>query len=1163
MNEKSLTPEDHRLIDQRCDEFEAAWQSGNPRTIEEMLQAAPEHLREPLFHALLPVEIELCKAQGEEPSLSDYQAKFPYFNESETAIFSSWKAAEVNAFEKEEKAARNVPEKIRYLGDYELLQEIARGGMGIVYKAKQVSLNRIVAIKLILLAEYTTKENLARFRREAQAAANLKHPNIVAVHEIGLHDGNNYISMDYIEGESLADRLSNGPLLADDAVNILIPVANAIQYAHSREMPVIHRDLKPHNVLIDGHGIPYVTDFGLARIENQEESLTRDNQILGTPSYMPPEQAWGKVKNIDARADVYGLGAILYNCLTGQRPHSGASAADTIRLVMVESPKPVRTINSKVPKDLETICHKCLEKEPRHRYQTAQELADDLRRFQRGEPIYARPVGVLGRTWKWCKRHRAVASLLAAIVILLVAGTVVSTSLAIIAKQNERRANLQAELARKNEEIAKKRTEEVCDEIALKMLGRASQNLSNHERQNAIALATAAYRQAGTQLVRNSARNFMTEVDRQHSKLVLRSNIVGMCVVQNQPIVISGERAKAPANLPLLRSIIKHLDNGKEIPAKVSQSNKECILFDAITGNEFARIYQELVGTVAVSPDGRQIFIENRLFDLASGKELRKFEGHEQSLVAAVFSPKGDQILTSGEDNTVRLWDVITTKELHRFKGSEYAITFSSDGKQIAIGNRLIDSVTGKQLMQLRTEKSTIVSLAYSPDGKKIVTGSTEGITKIWDVLSGAELRTLNLSFSLMPLKAPISFSPDGNIVAIGADQTIHICDASTGEEEGRILWDQDVSFLSFSEDGGQVVFGNEYEIRRYALASAQDLPSLVGHDANVTAIAFSPDGTKIASSSYDQTIRLWDSSTYQELSQFDKQKHKILCIAFSPEGTQILSGGWQDVAQLWDVATGEKLKQFKGHKGWILSVAFSTDGRHVATGSTDHTVRLWDTLSGKERVCFRGHESIVYSISFSSDGKHVVSGSGDNTARLWNVQTGKEVFCFRANGGTVNSVAISPNGEYVVTASYDGIVRLWSTSTGKEIRRFEGHQGPVYAATFSPDGSQIVTGSKDDTVIVWDVATAYRLCRLQDNIWRINSVVFSPDGMRVAYGGLSKTIKFWEVGSRIPRKFNLVSSWGIVQSGKRVDELGYVVPVTTEEWADARDELLEAGVSW
>jgi serine/threonine-protein kinase len=302
-------------------------------------------------------------------------------------------------------------------GSYELLEEIGRGGMGVVYKARQRTLNRIVALKLILTGARATAAEIKRFRTEATAAATLQHPNVVAIHEVGEHEGQNYFSMDYIEGKSLAEVIRRTPLPGEQAARYVKTVAQAIHYAHGRG--ILHRDLKPHNVLIDGTGEPRITDFGLARHIESDSDLTVSGAVLGTPSYMPPEQAGGKRKEIGPASDVYSLGAILYDALTGRPPFRADTPADTLYQVVNEEPAPPRLLNPKVPRDLDTICLKCLAKAPAQRYASADDLADDLGRFLRQEPIQARPVGPLSRLWRWCRRDPIVAGFSGATGLLL------------------------------------------------------------------------------------------------------------------------------------------------------------------------------------------------------------------------------------------------------------------------------------------------------------------------------------------------------------------------------------------------------------------------------------------------------------------------------------------------------------------------------------------------------------------------------------------------------------------------------------------------------------------------------------------------------------------------------------------------------------------------
>jgi serine/threonine protein kinase len=296
-----------------------------------------------------------------------------------------------------------IPESDRSFGDYELLGRVARGGMGVIYKARQICLNRIVAVKMMLPGQLVSEAEARRFQNEAEVIANLRHPNIVAVHEVGAHDGQRYFSMDYVEGQSLAAVVRDHPLPARTAARYVKVIAEAIHYAH--QQGILHRDLKPSNVLLDKAGNPRITDFGLAKRLVSDSRLTATGTVLGTPSYMPPEQADGKTRRIGPSSDVYSIGAILYELLTGRPPFQAATPLDTILLVLNTEPIAPRKLNPKLSRDLETICLKCLEKDPRWRYQSAQDLADDLDRYLKREPIKARPIHLLNRGWRWCRRN--------------------------------------------------------------------------------------------------------------------------------------------------------------------------------------------------------------------------------------------------------------------------------------------------------------------------------------------------------------------------------------------------------------------------------------------------------------------------------------------------------------------------------------------------------------------------------------------------------------------------------------------------------------------------------------------------------------------------------------------------------------------------------------
>jgi serine/threonine-protein kinase len=373
-------------------------------------------------------------------------------------------------------AATRAP-KTRRFGDYELLEEIARGGMGVVYQARQVSLNRIVAVKTILAGQLASAADVERFRAEAQAAASLQHPNIVAIHEVGEHDGQQYFSMDYIQGRNLAEVVREGPLPARQAARYLKAIAEAIHFAHQRG--ILHRDLKPSNVLLDQFDQPRVTDFGLAKQMKADSDLTRSGQVLGSPNFMPPEQAASKHGQVGPPSDVYSLGAILYYLLAGRPPFAAETLADALQQVCQSEPAPLRLWNPSVPRDLETMCLKCLEKEPRRRYATAQELADELGRFLSDEPILARPVSQPEKLWRWCRRKPALAALAATVVALL--ASIVALSLVVA-----RRATAGRDAEKRERQIAERAR---TNEMQLRLAAETAEKSARTEAVNSVAVA--------------------------------------------------------------------------------------------------------------------------------------------------------------------------------------------------------------------------------------------------------------------------------------------------------------------------------------------------------------------------------------------------------------------------------------------------------------------------------------------------------------------------------------------------------------------------------------------------------------------------------------------------------------------------------------------------
>jgi WD40 repeat protein/serine/threonine protein kinase len=1064
------------------------------------------------------------------------------------------------------------------LGDYRILREVGRGGMGVVYEAEQLSLGRRVALKVLPFAAALDAQRLQRFKTEAQAAAQLHHTSIVPVYGVGCERGVHFYAMQFIDGHSLAAVLSDlrqqaglegavqaaptrpdtppaadpqqttpyapphaalGPAArtADSpaaaalstersrrsqaffraVARLGLQAAEALEHAH--QLGVVHRDVKPANLLLDGRGNLWITDFGLARLSS-DAGLTMTGDLVGTLRYMSPEQALAKRVPIDHRTDVYSLGVTLYELLTLEPAFPGADRQELLRQIAFEEPRPPRRLDRAIPQELETVVLKAMAKNPNDRYATAQELADDLRRFIESKPIRARRPGLCKRTVLWVRRRPALAGLLAASGVAAVA--LLALGLGVWVHLLLRGAYADTELARQKEAEQRQRAEKF--------------QYFQH-----IALAEAAWQDAHMgrleQLLDECLPDYQHTWEWRYLKrqchtdsATLTGHTWGVTNVAFSP---DGTRLATTS----FDGTVKLWDvaGGRELytfrghqPAEVygvafspdgkrvasASADRTAKVWEVATGALIATLtgHTAEVYGVAFSPDGKRIATASwdttaRVWDATTGREVfPPLKGHTAEVFWVAFSPDGKRLATASWDRTARVWDAATGREvLPALQGHAallYYVAFSPDGKRLATASqdktvRVWDAATGALIATLEGHTSEVDTVVFSPDGKRMASAGADRTIKVWDAAAvgaggGSPLRlTLKAHANMI---FALAFSPDGSrLASVSQDRTVKFWDATTGQEARSLAGHSgEVTGVAFSPDGGRIASaGADGTVKVWDAATGQPVRTFRGHTGAVAGVAFSPDGTRVASAGADRTVRVWEAATGRAVLPPLDHTGEVRCVVFNPDGKQIASGDAEGVWTVWQAETGQKLLSRKAHDGEVRSVAYSADGTRLASAGADRTAKIWDATSAQVIQTLEGHHCWCHGVAFSGDatrfasaeepgtpradghpgpGARLASVSGDGTLRVWDAASGAELRQpIEAHGGYVRGVAFGRDGTRLATASMDGTVKLWDVSTGQEVLTLRGHASGVTSVAFSPDGDRLVSGGADGAVKVWD----------------------------------------------------------------------------------------------
>jgi eukaryotic-like serine/threonine-protein kinase len=1001
---------------------------------------------------------------------------------------------------------------IRYFGDYELIEVLAQGGMGVVYKARQVSLNRLLALKMVRAGRFATAGDLERFRLEAEAAAHLDHPHIVPIHEIGEFEGHHYFSMKLVDGGNLAARVAEYADNPRAAARLVATVARAVHYAHERG--ILHRDLKPANILLGGcadgtldQRVPLVTDFGLAkRFEDRSAvELTQSGLIVGTPGYMAPEQAAGRREAITTAVDVHALGAILYELLTGRLPFRAETMLETLRMIREQEPVRPRSVNPRIDLDLETIVLKCLEKSPGRRYPSAQALAEDLEHWLADRPIRARRSPLPHRAIKWARRRPAVAGLvLMGIVAIALAGSGIAFT-----------SRLKSDVARSGLALLKEKEKRREFEKAL---------VESHERK--LRAEEDQYFQAIVAADQAWAANDPASVER----------LLGAC----PPGMRNWEWRHLNRRLhPELLTITGH-------------SGLACPDFRPDT----------------TSPECRAEMLRGSIWDAAGDSKLRRMHGPDGTAYGVALDRAGIRLATAGSDGQVKVWDITRGQLLHAFRGCDgwiAAVAFSTDGTRLASAGqdgavRIWDvsaapddkSSPDRLSRALRGHINGVFGVAFNPDGTKLASASKDGTVRVWDV-SGQPPRDVLVFRGHQQEVCCVAFHPGGALVASGgADRMVRIWNAATGSQILEFpAAASRVNAIAFSPDGARLATGSlDHTVHVWDAANGRPIAVFAGHAAAVIEVAFSADGTKLVSAGQDATVKLWNLTSepgvrrFQSVSEtagtFNKPDSTDLSatnvrwvggVAFRPSGNEVAAAGTNQTVGIWDAATGVLTDELRDGWGMMIALAYDRQGTRLAVAETDRNVRIWNLGAIRQPLLLSDLSEGVASVAFSPDGNVLATGGGDpprviqapagkfpaaendqRKIRFWNSSDGHEIRSLRGHTGSIHALVFSPDGALLSSAGADGIVRIWDTPTGQLRGELKGHASAVFGIAFHPDGSRLVSAGADQTIRCWNVKTGLLVHALKGHTNWVMGVAFNPDGSRVASAGADQTVRIWDV---------------------------------------------------